>query len=133
MPDQSSRESLGTLADLCTPWCVHVVATLRIADHIAAGKDQIDDLAIAAGCDSYALHRVLTHLVGKGVFEETDPRPFRPERGRSGFARPVACGSGSTSQASAVAWPMRGVPCSATSGRARPRTMSALACRSGTT
>src|SRR5271157_5725802 len=27
---------IWALSDLCTPWCVHVVATLRIADHIAA-------------------------------------------------------------------------------------------------
>jgi hypothetical protein len=33
------------LSDLCTPWCVHVVATLRIADHIAAGNNEIDKLA----------------------------------------------------------------------------------------
>jgi 2,7-dihydroxy-5-methyl-1-naphthoate 7-O-methyltransferase len=36
---------IWTLSDLCTPWCVHVVATLRIADHLAAGITQIDDLA----------------------------------------------------------------------------------------
>ncbi len=58
------------LIDLCTPWCVHVVATLRIADHVAAGISQIDDLAAAAGADSESLHRVLRHLVGKGVFAE---------------------------------------------------------------
>jgi hypothetical protein len=29
--------NLDALTDLCTPWCIHVVATLRIADHIAAG------------------------------------------------------------------------------------------------
>ncbi len=29
--------NLEALSDLCTPWCVHVAATLRIADHIAAG------------------------------------------------------------------------------------------------
>jgi hypothetical protein len=75
MPEQHGAD-LWALSDLCTPWCVHVVATLRIADHIAAGKDQIGDLAAAAGCDSYALHRVLTHLVGKGVFEEPAPGRF---------------------------------------------------------
>jgi 2,7-dihydroxy-5-methyl-1-naphthoate 7-O-methyltransferase len=68
--------NLWALSDLCTPWCLHVVATQRIAEHIAAGKSQIDDLAAAAGCDSYALHRALTHLVGKGVFEESPPGHF---------------------------------------------------------
>ncbi|MBO0863311.1 MAG: hydroxyneurosporene methyltransferase [Chloracidobacterium sp.] len=68
--------SLETLSDLCTPWLIHVVATLRIADHIAAGIDQIDALADAAGCDRYALHRALTNLVDKGVFKETAPGRF---------------------------------------------------------
>lgn len=73
---EEERVNLGALSDLCTPWCIHVVATLRIADHIAAGITEIDDLASAAGCDSYALHRVLTYLVGKGVFHETAPGRF---------------------------------------------------------
>jgi 2,7-dihydroxy-5-methyl-1-naphthoate 7-O-methyltransferase len=67
---------LWALSDLCTPWCIHVVATLRIADHIAGGASQIDGLAEAAHCDSYMLHRVLQHLVGKGVFEEPEPGRF---------------------------------------------------------
>src|SRR5437870_9465944 len=67
---------LWALSDLSTPWCVHVVATLRIADHIAAGITQIDDLAAASECNADALHRVLMHLVGKGVFEEPAPGRF---------------------------------------------------------
>ena len=75
MPEQDGA-NLGTLSDLCTPWCVHVVATLRIAEHIAAGREQIGELAAAAGCDPYVLHRVLTHLVGKGLFEEATTYRF---------------------------------------------------------
>ena len=67
---------LGTLSDLCTPWCVRVVATLRIADHIAAGVTAIDGLAAAAGCEADGLQRVLRRLVGKGVFEEPAPGVF---------------------------------------------------------
>ncbi len=67
---------LAALSDLCTPWCVRVVATLRIADHIAAGIDRIDDLAAAAQCDSYVLERVLEHLVSKGLFQEPQPGHF---------------------------------------------------------
>jgi hypothetical protein len=55
---------------------VHVAATLRIAEHIAAGTDQIDDLARAANCNASALHQVLGHLVTKGVFEEITPGRF---------------------------------------------------------
>lgn len=74
MPEQKVAD-LTALSDLCTPWCVHVVATLRIADHIAVGIDEIGALAAAVKCDSYVLHRVLEHLVSRGVFQE-------PERGR---------------------------------------------------
>ncbi|HKQ72160.1 MAG TPA: methyltransferase [Blastocatellia bacterium] len=75
MPEQEAAD-LWTLSDLCTPWLIHVVATLRIADQIDAGIDQIGPLAAAAGCDSYALHRALTYLAEKGVFEETSPGRF---------------------------------------------------------
>jgi len=66
---------LWFLTDLCTPWCVHVAVTLRIADHIAAGITSIEELADAAGADAASLQRVLRHLVSKGLFEE-------PEAGR---------------------------------------------------
>ena len=68
---------IWALTDLATPWCIHVVATLRIADHIGAGIMQIDDLAAAAGADSGSLERVLRYLVGKGVFAEQAPRSFK--------------------------------------------------------
>jgi hypothetical protein len=68
--------NLWALADLCTPWCLHVVVTLRIADHITAGLSDIADLAQATDSDTYALHRVLTYLVGKGVFLEPEPGRF---------------------------------------------------------
>jgi len=61
-----------------------VVATLRIADHVAAGTTRIDDLAAASGADAGSLHRVLRHLVSKGVFEEPSSGRFalnEPARG----------------------------------------------------
>jgi 2,7-dihydroxy-5-methyl-1-naphthoate 7-O-methyltransferase len=61
---------IWTLGDLSTPWSIHVVVTLRIAQHIAAGRRQIADLAEAAGADRDSLHRVLRHLVQRGIFEE---------------------------------------------------------------
>jgi len=75
MPHQDQPD-IWSLTDLCTPWCVHVVATLRIADHLAAGMTQIDDLAAAAGADLDSLGRVLRHLVEKGMFEEPTPGRF---------------------------------------------------------
>jgi 2,7-dihydroxy-5-methyl-1-naphthoate 7-O-methyltransferase len=73
---QREQVDIWALTDLCTPWCVHVVATLRIAHHIVAGATQIDDLAAASGSDSDSLLRVLRHLVGKGLFEERAPGEF---------------------------------------------------------
>lgn len=80
--------NLEALSDLCTPWCVHVAATLRIADHIAAGREQIGDLAAAAGCEAYALHRMLTHLAGQGVFVEPTPGRFVLNEAARGFLDP---------------------------------------------
>src|SRR5437899_12920507 len=87
MPEQEGA-NLGALSDLCTPWCIHVVATLRIADHIAAGITEIDRLAAAAGCDPDCLHRVLGHLVGKGVFQETAPGRFELNEAARGLLGP---------------------------------------------
>jgi len=67
---------LETLSDLCTPWCIRVVATLGIAENIAAGTTEIDRLAVATGCDADALRAVLAHLVTKGVFQEDGPGRF---------------------------------------------------------
>lgn len=67
---------IRTLSDLRVPWCIHVVATLRIAEHIDAGVSDIDGLATAASCDAVALRRVLRHLVHRGVFEEPEPGQF---------------------------------------------------------
>lgn len=68
--------NIWELGDLCTPWCVHVVATLRVAQHIEAGVTRIDELAAASAADSDFLHRVLRHLVAKGLFLEPAPGSF---------------------------------------------------------
>jgi SAM-dependent methyltransferase len=67
---------LEALSDLQTPWCLHVVVTLRIAEHLVSGVSGIDRLAAAAACDAEALHRVLTYLVRKGIFVEPTPGQF---------------------------------------------------------
>ena len=71
---------LERMLDLATPWCLHVAATLRIPEHIAAGHADITDLAAAAGCDADALHAVLGHLVSQGVFAEESPGRFACNR-----------------------------------------------------
>jgi len=41
---------LDSMLDLATPWCLRVAATLRLTEHIAAGRTAIAELAAAAGC-----------------------------------------------------------------------------------
>jgi hypothetical protein len=80
---------MDDLTDLMTPWCVHTVATLRIAAHLDAGLDEIGALAREAGCDERALHGVLGHLVTKGVFAEPSPGRFAlTEAGRALLGMP---------------------------------------------
>jgi 2,7-dihydroxy-5-methyl-1-naphthoate 7-O-methyltransferase len=67
---------IGALSDLCTPWCIHVVATLRVANHIASGITQIEDLAAACGAHAESLEIVLRHLLRKGLFAEPTPGKF---------------------------------------------------------
>jgi 2,7-dihydroxy-5-methyl-1-naphthoate 7-O-methyltransferase len=74
--DERQDVDLWALTDLATPWCVYVVATLRIADHLAAGTTDIDELAQASGADAESLARVLRHLAGRGVFAEPAPGRF---------------------------------------------------------
>ncbi len=73
---EDNTVDLGRMLDLATPWCLHVAATLRIPEHISAGRTGIAELAAAAGCDRDALHAVLGHLVSKGVFAEEAPGRF---------------------------------------------------------
>lgn len=82
---QQSTVDLDGLSDLRTPWCIRVVVTLRIAEHIAAGITDVDGLAAAAACDSDSLSGVLRHLVSRGIFEETAPGRF----GLNEAARPL--------------------------------------------
>ncbi|MBS4195972.1 methyltransferase [Lederbergia citri] len=81
-------EKLQALSDLCTPWCLHTVGTLRIADYISEGISHIDDLAKASGSDAYTLQNVMRHLVNKGVFEETEPSRFALNEVSRGLLEP---------------------------------------------
>jgi 2,7-dihydroxy-5-methyl-1-naphthoate 7-O-methyltransferase len=79
MADEDGVDLFGLL-DLATPWCLHVAATLRIPDRVAAGHGEIGELAAIAGCDRDALHAVLGHLVSRGVFTEESPGRFSCNR-----------------------------------------------------
>ena len=96
-PTASARSSsdvdVWTLSDLCTPWCVHVAATLRVAEHIQAGAEDIAPLAAACGAHADSLHRVLRHLVQKGLFVEPSPGRFAlNEAARGLLESPVQLG-----------------------------------------
>ena len=79
---------LWALGDLATPWCVHVVVTLGIAEHLSSGITRIEELADAAGADPAYLHRVLRHLASRGVFAEPEPGRFVLSEAGRGLLEP---------------------------------------------
>ncbi|WP_260478315.1 methyltransferase [Nonomuraea sp. WAC 01424] len=76
MPEQpSALHELLEMADLTRPLAIRTAATLRLADHVAAGADGAASLARAADADADALRRLMNYLVAVGVFaEEPDGR-----------------------------------------------------------
>jgi hypothetical protein len=87
--DPGKNVNLNELSDLATPWCIRVVATLRIADYIAAGTTDSKELAEKAACDAGYLRRVMRHLVSKGVFEEPTPGCFSLNEAARGLLEPA--------------------------------------------
>ncbi|MEU0565757.1 methyltransferase [Nonomuraea sp. NPDC005983] len=63
---------LWSMAGLGTPMAVRVAATLRVADHIVAGRQTAAELAQACGADADALERLLRYLTVRGVFERDE-------------------------------------------------------------
>jgi hypothetical protein len=71
--EQELLEGMATLwerADLLTPLVVRVAATLRLADHIAAGVTTTQGLAEASQSDAACLERVLSYLTTVDVLTE---------------------------------------------------------------
>ena len=64
---------LRALADLATPMAIRVAATLRVADHVAAGRCTAAAIAAATGTRAGPLDRVLRHLAGVGLFAVDPP------------------------------------------------------------
>jgi hypothetical protein len=67
---------LWAAADLVTPMAVRVAATLRLADHIAAGTRTAGALAEAVHADQDALGRLMDHLVTAGVLSSNGPDAY---------------------------------------------------------
>jgi SAM-dependent methyltransferase len=75
-PERSAVERLLDAADLLGPYAIRAAATLRIADHIAAGHRTAEAIAAAAGTESDATRRLLDFLVHRGLFAEETPGAF---------------------------------------------------------
>lgn len=63
---------LWSMANLGTPMAVRVAATLRIADHIVAGKHTVAELAEAVDANPDALERLLRYLAVRGVLNRDE-------------------------------------------------------------
>ncbi len=74
--EPSPIERLLEAADLLGPYAIRAAATLRIADHIAAGHRTPEAIARAAGTDPDATRRLLDFLSRRGLFAEVTPGEF---------------------------------------------------------
>jgi len=67
---------LWAMADLVTPMAIRVAATLRLADHMAAGTRTAEGLAEAVNADPDALRRLMDHLVTADVLLQVRPGEY---------------------------------------------------------
>jgi hypothetical protein len=74
--EPSGWELLAPVMDLVTPMAVRVAATLRLADLMADGVEDVGELARRSGTDADALRRLLRHLTCHGMFAEPSPDRF---------------------------------------------------------
>jgi hypothetical protein len=63
---------LWSMASLGTPMALRVAATLRLADHIEAGRRSPAELAEAVGAHPDALERLLRYLAVRGVLDRDE-------------------------------------------------------------
>jgi hypothetical protein len=69
---EGARAGLRAMADLATPMAVRTAATLRVADHVAAGGRTAAEIAAAVGAHPDALDRLMRHLVTIGLFRRDE-------------------------------------------------------------
>jgi SAM-dependent methyltransferase len=70
--DIGAQRGVWDMGDLITPMAIRVAATLRVADHVDAGRTTARQIARAERVDPVILDRVLRHLVAAGVFTRDD-------------------------------------------------------------
>ncbi|GIF02036.1 methyltransferase [Paractinoplanes rishiriensis] len=68
---------LWAAADLVTPMAIRVAATLRLADHIAAGLRTAEGLAPVVGAEPDALGRLMEHLATARVLDRDGADGYR--------------------------------------------------------
>jgi 2,7-dihydroxy-5-methyl-1-naphthoate 7-O-methyltransferase len=68
MSADAAHARLRELSDFAAPWSLWIAATLRLADHIAAGATGLQELARRTNANPDALQRLLRYLVARGVF-----------------------------------------------------------------
>ncbi|WP_073951090.1 methyltransferase [Streptomyces kebangsaanensis] len=76
MAQQPDRGDLLEMADLLTPAAIRAAATLRVADRLGAGADDVVKLAELTGTRADLLELLLRHLVDKGVLTQDDDGTF---------------------------------------------------------
>lgn len=74
---QSPATRLRSLLNYNTTQMIYVVATLGVADLLAGGPRNADELARSVGAHPRALYRLLRALTHVGVFAEDEERRFR--------------------------------------------------------
>lgn len=67
MEDSEAMAALWQRTDLITPMALRVAATLRLPDHIAAGRTSTAELATASGCEPEGLERLVRYLALEDV------------------------------------------------------------------
>lgn len=64
------------LSDYIIPFTLRAVAALGVADCLANGPREIEDVAVDVGAHAPSLHRALRALAARGIFIETRPGCF---------------------------------------------------------
>lgn len=70
-------EVLADMVGILRPAAIRAAATLRLADHIAAGTTSADELAPAVGAEPVALAKLLRYLAAVGIFHRDQDDRFR--------------------------------------------------------
>jgi len=75
-PSRSGQAELVQLSDLLLPFAIRSLATLGVADVLAAGPAPVESIAEAVGANTDALYRTLRFTAGRGVFTQLPDRVF---------------------------------------------------------